>query len=189
MITLCCKASPAVFMYAQYNGLWTWMVNDLAANVPGGTVVAVPVPGLRPYTGGFYFGSVKESKNLEGVYWLSRYLASYEAQYEMPLAGGWPISRIDVFKDAKANLDPETYHKAFGYGEAQMVTAEAQYPDISNYIHFNSDAAGKIYDVMTDLFHENAIGMRTPEETAELWGTRFAEVQNEYGSVPASVER
>jgi multiple sugar transport system substrate-binding protein len=181
-------AGNVMMMYAQYNGLWTWMVNDVANNVPGGTVVAVPVPGMRPYTGGFFFGVVKESKNPEAVYWLSRYLASYEAQYEMPLAGGWPISRIDVFRDAKANLDAETYHKAFGYGEAQMITAEAQFADIANYIHFNSDAAGKLYDVMTDVFHENAIGMRTPEETADLWGRRFVEVQNAYGTVPASME-
>ena len=181
-------AGNVMMMYAQYNGLWTWMVTDVAKNVPGGTVVGVPVPGIRPYTGGFYFGNVKESKNLEAVYWLTRYLTSYEAQYDMPLAGGWPISRTDVFKDAKANVDPDKYHEALGYGEAQMITAQEQFADINDYIHFNSDAAGKLYDVMTDVFHENAIGMRTPEETADVWGRRFVEVQNAYGSVPASME-
>ena len=177
-----------MFMFAQYNGLWTWMVTSLRDNVPGGTVVAVPVPGMRPYTGGFLFGAVKESKNLEAIYWLSRYLTSYEAQYEMPLAGGWPISRFDVFADAKVNLDPDVFHEAFGYGEAQEITAKAQYPDINDYIHFNSDAAGKLYDVMTDLFHENATGVRSPEATADKWGEELVRVQNDYGSIPARIE-
>ena len=178
-----------MFMYGQYNGLWSWMVTALEEQVPGGTVLAAPVPGMRPYTGGFFFGAVKESKNLEAVYWLSRYLTSYEAQYQMPQAGGWPISRFDVLRDAKENLDEASYHEAFGYGEVQMETAAAQLDDINDYIHFNSAAAGKLYDIMTDLFHENANGIKTPEQVADEWGSKFVEIQNQYDSaVPARIE-
>ena len=183
-------AGNIMFMYAQYNGLWTWMVTDLAANVPGGEVVAIPVPGLRPYTGGFFFGAVRESQNLEAVYWLSRYLVSFEAQYQMPFAGGWPISRFDVAEAALEDpaIDEATYHEALGYIEAQRITSEAQFADINNYIHFNSEAAGRVYDLMTNIFHENAIGERTPEETVNEWGRRVVEILNRYGSVPAREE-
>ncbi|MDR1801829.1 MAG: extracellular solute-binding protein [Lachnospiraceae bacterium] len=183
-------AGNAIIMPDQYNGLWTWMVTDLAANVPGATVVAAPVPGMQPYTGGFFMGISKDSANIEASYWLARYIASYEAQYEMPLSGGWPVTRFDVVESAQANpdVDEATYHEAFGYGEAQIETAEYQTPYINDYLHFNSDAAGKLYDEMTTVFHENAVGVHTPEETVKIWGEKLVDVQNTYGSVPASVE-
>ena len=183
-------AGNAIIQPTQYNGLWTWMVTDLARNVPGGEVMAFPTPGLRPYTGGFFMGISKESKNLEAAYWLSRYIASYEAQYEMPFAGGWPVTRFDVIRDAMndPNITPEQFHEALGYGVAQMVTAEFQFADIDDYVHFNSDAAGKLYDEMTNVFHENATGVRSPEETVRQWGAKLLETQNTYGTLPATIE-
>jgi hypothetical protein len=32
---------------------------------------------------------------------------------------------------------------------------------VNNYLHFNSAAFGKIYEMMTIIGHENAIGKRT----------------------------
>jgi multiple sugar transport system substrate-binding protein len=133
------------------------------------------------YTGGFFFGAVRGAANLEAVYWLSRYLSSYDAQLQMPQAGGWPISRFDVVDEARSTLSAADFHFSFGYVDVQMETAIAQLPDLEEYIHFNSAAAGKIYDLMTDVFHENAIGNRTPKETADFWGREVVRLQNEYG--------
>jgi multiple sugar transport system substrate-binding protein len=184
-------AGNAIIMPDQYNGLWTWMVQDLKKNVPGGEVIAVPTPGMRPYTGGFFMGICKDSKNLEAAYWLARYIASYEAQLEMPFAGGWPVTRFDVIRDAKndPSISPEKFHEALGYGEAQMITATFQLTDVDDYVHFNSDAAGKLYDEMTNIFHENAVGVRPPEETVKHWGEKMVETQNTYGTLPATMEK
>jgi hypothetical protein len=108
----------------------------------------------------------------------------------MPFAGGWPVTRFDVIRDAKndPSISPEKFHEALGYGEAQMITATFQLTDIDDYVHFNSDAAGKLYEEMTNIFHENAVGVRPPEETVKHWGAKMVETQNTYGTLPATME-
>ncbi|MCP4400767.1 MAG: extracellular solute-binding protein [bacterium] len=177
-------AGNTMMMPHQYTGLWNWMVSMVDKDIPGGKVAAAPVVGKRPYTGAFYLATTADSKNPEAAYWLMRYISSYEAQKAMGDAGGWPVTRRDVLADALTEKGSEGWNASWGDAEAVLDAWEAQTPDINDYLHFNSKAFGKLYEMMTIVGHENAVGKRSPAESVEEWIKQFTKVQNKYGILP-----
>ena len=63
-------------------------------------------------------------------------------------------------------------------------TWDVQAPDVNNYLHFNSAAFGKLYEVMTIVGHENAIKKRTPAGSVKEWDKKFSRSQKKFGKLP-----
>jgi multiple sugar transport system substrate-binding protein len=165
---------------AMYAALWPWSTT-VAKEVPGARAAVTTTPGARPYTGAFHFAPSKDSKNPEAAYWLMRYITCYDAQQQMAETG-WASVRRDVLEDPKYK-DPVWYEKC-GWMPVILKTWTEQFPDVNTYLHFNSAAFGKIYEMMTIIGHENAIGKRTAEESTNEWVKTFTELQNKFGKVP-----
>jgi multiple sugar transport system substrate-binding protein len=166
---------------AMYTALWPWSAT-VGKESPGAKAAVKVTPGVRPYTGAFHFAPSKDSKNPEAAYWLVRYITSYGAQKEM-LEKGWASVRTDVLSDPKYQ-SAEMFAKT-GWVPVILETWKTQKPDVNNYLHFNSKAFGKIYEMMTIIGHENAIGKRTPEESTKHWVKTFRKVQRKFGKLPA----
>jgi len=166
---------------AMYTALWPWSAT-VAKEVPGAKAAVKTTPGVRPYTGAFHFAPSRESKNPEAAYWLLRYLTSYGAQKGMLEDGGWASVRTDVLEDPKYQT-PEWYGKT-AWIPVILTTWKEQLPDVNNYLHFNSAAFGKLYEMMTIIGHENAIGKMTPKESTEKWVKTFNKIQKKFGKLP-----
>jgi len=173
-------AGKTLIVPIMYAALWPWSATT-EAEIPGAKVACKTVPGVRPYTGAFHFAPSRDSKNPEAAYWLLRYITSYEAQKQMAETG-WASVRTDVLKN------PE-YKAAKWYGKMGWIppvlkTWKEQLPDVNDYLHFNSAAFGKIYEMMTIIGHENAIGKRTPAESTKKWVKTFTKIQKKFGELP-----
>jgi hypothetical protein len=75
-------------------------------------------------------------------------------------------------------------HAELGWIDTIVKTWDSQAPDVENYLHFNSAAFGKLYEVMTIIGHENAIKKRTPQESVEEWDKKFSRIQKKFGKLP-----
>jgi multiple sugar transport system substrate-binding protein len=173
-------AGKTVLVPIMYCPLWPWST-DAEKDIPGAKVACTTVPGKRPYTGAFHFAPSKDSKNPEAAYWLLRYITSYEAQKQMAETG-WASVRRDVLEDPQYK-DPK-WKKPLGWIPPVLETWEAQAPDIDSYLHFNSAAFGKLYEVMTIVGHENAIKKRTPADSVKEWDKKFGRIQKKFGKLP-----
>jgi len=178
------EAGNTMVIPSIYASLWNWS-SGVEDKVPGAKAVAVPTPGVRPYCGAFHFSPSVDSKNPEASYWLLKYIGSYICQKEMG-EEGWSIVRRDVLEDPKYKA-PDWYRQ-FGQVDALIQTFDEQLPDVEDYLHFNSAAFGKIYEMMTIIMHENAAKVRTPTETVELWVKTFNELQTKHGKLPVLEE-
>lgn len=168
-----------MIMPFMYNSLWNWST-DVSKKNPGAKAGASPVVGNRPYTGAFHFAPSQDSRNPEAAYWLLKYIGSYETQKSM-INAGWAGTRTDVLTEAdKINA----VEKQFGWIPSTVMQWRDQSYAINDYLHFNSDAFGKIYDQMTIIGHENATGVRTPGESVALWVKQFSKLQAKYGTLP-----
>ncbi len=174
-------AGKTAMIPAMYTALWNWSTS-VAKEVPGAKAAVKTTPGVRPYTGAFHFAPSRESKNPEAAYWLLRYITSYGAQKGMLEDGGWASVRTDVLEDPKYQL-PEWYNKT-GWIPVVLTTWKEQLPDVNSYLHFNSAAFGKLYEMMTIISHENAIGKRSAKETTKKWVKTFNKVQKKFGKLP-----
>ncbi len=163
-----------------YNSLWNW-ASSVEKEVPGAKAAATSTIGTRPYTGAFHFAPSRDSKNPEAAYWLLKYIGSYQNQKEMA-EGGWVSVRRDVLEDPQYR-DPK-WHRQFGWVPASLQTWDEQQRDVNDYLHFNSAAFGKLYEMMTIIGHENAIGKRSPEESTEKWVKTFNKIQKKFGKLP-----
>ncbi len=163
-----------------YNSLWNW-ASSVEDEIPGAKAGGAPTPGNRPYTGAFHFSPSRDSKNPEVAYWCLKYIGSYQNQKEMA-EGGWVSVRRDVLEDPQYR-DPK-WHRQFGWTRPTLQTWDEQLEDVDDYLHFNSAAFGKLYEMMTIIGHENAIQQRTPAEGVKEWVRVFTELQTKHGKLP-----
>lgn len=173
-------AGKTVLVPVMYAPLWPWSAST-EKEIPGAKVACKPCPGLRPYTGAFHFSPSRDSRNPEAAYWLLRYITSYEAQRQMAETG-WASVRRDVLEDQQYR-DPKWYGK-MGWIPPILKTWDAQLPDVDDYLHFNSAAFGKIYEMMTIIGHENAIKKRSPKGSVDEWVKQFTKIQKKFGRLP-----
>ncbi len=164
----------------MYNGLWNW-ASDVAKEVPGAKAAAAPVVGSRPYTGAFHFAPAKDTDNPEGAYWLLKYIGSYLTQKEM-IAGGWAGTNRTVLSGSDMTIDNK--YKEYGWIQPTLTQWAAQAPDVNDYLHFNSAAFGKLYEQMTIIGHENATGVKSPEQSVKAWEKAFNRLQKKFGELP-----
>lgn len=164
----------------MYNGLWNW-ASDVAVKVPGAKAAAGAVAGKRPYTGAFHFSPSRDSRNPEAAYWLIKYIGSYPTQKKM-IEGGWAGTRTDVLSESDKTI--ENKYKEYGWIAPTIAQWQEQLSDVDNYLHFNSQAFGKLYEQMTIIGHENATGQKTPQQSVDAWVKSFNKLQTKYGSLP-----
>jgi len=171
----------------QYICLDPWQ-RGVEVKVPGAKIGLAPVVGGQGYYGSFCNGIAKASKNPEAAYWLVRYLSSYECQTELA-EGGWAnVLRTDVLGDPKYQTGDWP-----GLGERAAILLDLweNYQTIDvveDYIHFNSAAMGKIYEIQIILCHEGAVGMRTIDETVAEITKQTMELQTKFGDLPIREE-
>ncbi|GAI96696.1 unnamed protein product, partial [marine sediment metagenome] len=147
----------------QCCALWPWS-NEIRDNVPGARLGVKPIIGGRPFYGAFYFAVPKVCHNLEGAYWLMRYLGSFECQQRCG-EKGWSNPRMDVMQLPKYR-DPEWDWTVLG--EASQVVIEQWdnlTPYVDDWLYFNSVAGAKIYEELIIVLHDGALGHYTPMET------------------------
>ncbi len=164
----------------MYNGLWNW-ASDVAKEVDDAKAAAAPVVGSRPYTGAFHFAPAKDTDNPEGAYWLLKYIGSYLTQKEM-IEGGWAGTNRAVLSGSDMTID--TKYKEYGWIQPTLSQWAEQASDVNDYLHFNSAAFGKLYEQMTIIGHENATGVKTPEESVQAWEKSFNRLQKKFGELP-----
>ncbi len=165
----------------MYNGLWNW-ASDVKLEVAGAKAAAAPVVGERPYTGAFHFAPSLDSPNPEATYWLLKYIGSYKTQKEM-IDGGWAGTSSTALSEPDKTI--ENNYKSYGWIQPTLEQWQVQHQDVNGYLHFNSSAFGKLYEQMTIIGHENAIGETTPEESLKAWEKSFRKLQRKFGDLPA----
>lgn len=165
----------------MYNGLWNW-ASDVKKEVPGAMAAAAPVVGKRPYTGGFHFAPARDTDNPEGAYWLLKYIGSYVTQKQM-IEGGWAGTNRSVLSASGMTIKDK--YKEYGWIQPTLEQWAAQEKDLDNYLHFNSSAFGKMYEQLTIIGHENATGVKTPEQSVKAWEKSFKRLQRKFGELPA----
>lgn len=165
---------------------WGSTVED---KIPGAKYALYPVVGNRGYTGNWYQAVSKSSKNPEGAYWLMRYLTSYEAQKE-PLEKGWSGTRWDFISDPKYQKPEWRTIVAERSNILMHAWKQPGYLDfINNLFYFNSDGAGKIYEIQIILCHEAMTGQRTIDETVKEITKQTIELQTKFGTLPIREEK
>ncbi|GAI78109.1 unnamed protein product, partial [marine sediment metagenome] len=161
----------------------------IEGEVPGGEVAFAPSPGPvrgQGYIGTFNNGIVRITRNPEACYWLGRYLCSYEVQKEL-IEGGWSGIRMDVYEDPKYQ-DPE-WDKLIGLrGRMLKEVWDMMEPYVNDFIHFNSSAMGKIYEMQIIICHEAVTGKTTIDEGVKKMTEITIELQRKFGSLPIREE-
>ena len=170
------EGNTAMIPY-MYCPLWNWSSD---VEKVGGMNAAAAVVGERPYTGAFHFAPSVDSKNLEAAYWLLKYIGSKETQTEM-VNKGWSSARKDSLDACDRNA--ENSHRNCGWIDSVASQWEAQAPEIETYLHFNSGAFGKLYEQMTIIAHENAVGIKSPAESVKAWKKAFNRFQKKFDDV------
>ncbi len=173
-------AGKTMMIPIMYSPLWPWSTS-VAKEVPGAKAACKTTPGVRPYTGAFHFAPSRDSKNPEAAYWLIRYITSYDIQKQMA-ESGFPSVRTDVLESPEYR--EAKWYNTLGWVPPILKTWKEQLPDVNDYLHFNSAAFGKLYEMMTIIGHENAIGKNTAEESTEKWVKTFNKIQKKFGKLP-----
>ena len=60
---------------------------------------------------------------------------------------------------------------------------------VNDYIHFNSSAMGKIYEMQIIELHNGAIGKYTPEECIKVITKKTMALQKKFGQLPIREEK
>ena len=163
-----------------YYDLW-WVCAQVEDEVPGGKIGTAPTPGVHPYIGTFYLGASQDSKNQEAAYWFLKYIGSYEVQKVFG-EKGWATVRRDVLEDPEYRK-PEWYRYT-GWMPAMVYTYDKNLAYVPTYLHFHSDAFGKIYEEMMIEAHEAASGRKTAKQAMDDWVKKFIELQETHGTIP-----
>jgi len=136
--------------------------------------------------GAFCDAIAKDSGNPEAAYWLTRYLSSYEAQLAAMKQGYCGI-RMDIYDDSQ--YQTALWEKLIAArGRLLHETLDYQVQFVNEYIQFNSDAMGKIYEEQIVICHRGAIGDLTVEECVNNLCQTTIELQRKFGSVPIREE-
>ena len=144
-------------------------------------------PGAQPYVGNFSLAVAKASKNPEATYWLIKYFGSFDCQTAIH-EGGLSAVRRDVLDNPKYK-NPEWWEKCARRGAANSAAFKAQLPYVSDYLHFNSVAMGKIYEMQIIELHEAAIGKVTPDEMVKRITNETIKLQKKFGELPIREEK
>ena len=176
----------AIIQPTQFTDLFVYTADLLKKNLPNARLAVYPSVGGQPYTGAWSLGVARASKNQEAAYWLIRYLASYEAQVVTQKEGGQVAVRTDVLRDpiwytaANKNL-----HGLLNTYLIDIWNKQAKY--VNNYWYFNSDAAGKIYDMQISIMNKAVSGTSVDRVVQELQ-TKTMELQNKFGKIKMTRE-
>jgi len=171
------------FFYVSLDS-WGGSVKD---KIPGAKMGLAMTIGGQPYVGNFYTAVAKASKNPEATYWLIKYFGSFDCQKEIH-EGGLSAVRRDVLDDPKYKAE-EWWEKCARRGAANSAAFKAQLPYVSDYLHFNSVAMGKIYEMQIIELHEAAIGKVTPEEMVKRITNDTIKLQKKFGELPIREEK
>jgi ABC-type glycerol-3-phosphate transport system substrate-binding protein len=148
--------------------------------------LSLPLGG-QPYIGNFHTAVAKASKNPEATYWLIKYFGAFDIQREIH-EGGLSAVRSDVLDDPKYK-DPQWWEVCGRRGAANSAGFKAQLPYVGEYLHFNSVAMGKIYEMQIVELHEAAIGKVTPEEMVKRITRQTIKLQKKFGELPIREEK
>lgn len=182
------RAMYSPFLYISLN---QW-ASQLETDIPGGKLaiypnVGVPYPGMG-YVGNFYQGVPRASDNPEAAFWLGRYLASQEGQRDFGEAG-WPVIRTDFYEDPKYEADE--WWLPVGMKRDFLLNSWDNYltPEfLDTVFNFNSDTAARIYEMHILPMHRSAVGEITPEEAAKYIVGETIRLQEEFGTLPVTVD-
>ncbi len=171
------------FFYASLDS-WGGSVKD---KIPGGKMGLAMTVGNQPYVGNFHTAVAKASKNPEATYWLIKYFGSFDCQTEIH-EGGLSAVRRDVLDNPKYKSG-DWWEKAGRRGTMNSQAFKAQQPYVSDYLHFNSVAMGKIYEMQIIELHEAAIGKITPEDMVKRITSETIKLQKKFGELPITEEK
>lgn len=174
-------ANGTVMMWPTcYADLW-WASAGVEKNIPGAEIGTAVVPGGHPYLGTYYFAVTRDSGNQEAAYWFMKYIGSYGVQMKLSESTS-NTSRMDVMQDEKWTT-PE-FKDAGRWMGACVETWKENEDEIKTYIHFTSDAFGKIYEAMMVECHEAAAGEKSAAQAIEDWEKQFVQLQSKAGEIP-----
>lgn len=171
------------FFYASLDS-WGGSVKD---KIPGGKMGLAMTVGNQPYVGNFHTAVAKASKNPEATYWLIKYFGSFDCQTEIH-EGGLSAVRRDVLDNPKYKT-ADWWEKCGRRGAANSEAFKAQQPYVSDYMHFNSVAMGKIYEMQIIELHEAAIGKVSPEDMVKRITSETIKLQKKFGELPITEEK
>lgn len=171
------------FFYISLDS-WGGTVKD---KIPGAELALSFPLGGQPYVGNFHTAVAKASKNPEATYWLIKYFGSFDCQTDIH-EGGLSAVRRDVLDNPKYKSS-DWWEKAGRRGAANSAGFKAQRPYVDNYLHFNSVAMGKIYEMQIIELHEAAIGKVTPQEMVERITKDTIKLQKKFGELPIREEK
>jgi multiple sugar transport system substrate-binding protein len=166
-----------------------WQVSD---NIPGAKMGIAQCVGGQGYPGTWSNGIPLVTKNPEAAYWLTRYLTCYDTVNVMANQG-WTGVRHDV-DTAPENQGPVDYTKGSKW---RLITARGQFHNlqleytkdmIDGYMQFNNPAQGRIMEQAMIIWHDGAIGVKSPEETVDWLNTKALELGRKFSDVPHRME-
>jgi multiple sugar transport system substrate-binding protein len=168
---------------------WCWGVQEKV----GGTLGLYQVVGGQGYIGGFHQAVALASKNPEASYWLARYVASYENQNAMA-HDGWSSPRMDVYETpanqvAYSPTKGGVYRSMTQRGAILRKVWDYQVQFTNDYVEFNDDAMGKIYEQEIVILHKGAIGDYSPEECINQLSQVSIDLGNKFSSIPHTWEK
>jgi multiple sugar transport system substrate-binding protein len=164
---------------------WTWQVEKKVPGAKKGMALCV---GRQGYIGDFAECVAKASKNPEAAYWFIKFLGGFQAQRTL-MERGFPGVRIDIMGDPKYQNDPK-WKKPIGdraYINSLALSVQNNY--VNDYIHFNSAAMGKIYEMQIIELHNAAIKKYTPEECVKVITAKTIKLQKKFGRLPIREEK
>lgn len=164
---------------------WTWQVEK---NVPGAKKGMALCIGRQGYIGDFAECVAKASKNPEASYWFMKYLGGYEAQKQL-MEGGFPGVRRDVMGNPEYQNDPKWKKPIGDRAYINSLALQIQNNYVGDYIHFNSSAMGKIYEMQIIELHNAAIKKYTPEECVKVITKKTMKLQKKFGQLPIREEK
>jgi multiple sugar transport system substrate-binding protein len=164
---------------------WTWQVEDKIPGAKKGMALCV---GRQGYIGDFAECVAKASKNPEASYWFIKYLGGYECQKQL-MEGGFPGVRIDVMGNPMYQNDPKWKKPIGDRAYINSLALQVQNNYVNDYIHFNSAAMGKIYEMQIVELHNAAIKKYTPEECVAVVTKKTMALQKKFGQLPIREEK
>ena len=154
--------------------------SNVENEVPGARIGGAETVGKRGYVGCFHLAVPKASKNPEAAYWLVRYLTCWENSLEWGESGAWGSCQLPALTNPQYYKSPRTAR----YLPWANKCLDTHLPYVDNYVHFNSNAMGKLYEEQIILCHEVMTGEKTAKEAVEKWVKVFTELQKKFGDLP-----
>ncbi|USD65247.1 extracellular solute-binding protein [Vibrio sp. SCSIO 43136] len=167
----------------SYNNVWA-LNAQVETLVPGAKIAAAQVPLGQPYFGGWGIAIPIDARNVEGAYWLSKYMTSFEAQFANTLTAGSPC-RIDVAThEFFARPEQHLNGGALNQGHIALTAWRDNWQDKG---HYTSIAMQHIYDVIQETSYSVASQRLAPEFALSSANKKIKELHNRHGRSPFKV--